>query len=117
MPYQLRYKVPHTEFEILATCDNTTEVHRQMEYLGGLYGTVGQCTCCSGPTRAIVRVVKPKDGKKGGTYFEWWCDNQDCRAKLPLHSFDPEKSGKTGLYKKWDENWEVYKPEESQPPI
>jgi len=120
MSYQIRYDVPNIPFEILATCETTTDVHREMEYLTSLFGRVGKCSCCGGPAVPKIRVVKPdkERGKKGGTYYEWWCDSGECRAKVSLHSFDPDKSGKKGLYLKWDEGFEIWEGEKkAEPPI
>ncbi len=120
MGYQIKYDVPNMPFEIMSMCETTTDVHREMEYLTSLFGRVGKCSCCNSPAVPKVRIVKanPAENKKGGTYYEWWCENQECRAKVALHSFDPDKSGKKGLYLKWDEGFVVWEGEKAAtPPI
>ncbi len=102
MGYQIRYAVPNTPFEILASCEDTVKVHEQMEQLTALYGNVAKCSECSGPAKPVCR----QSGD--GTYYEWWCENQECKGKLALHEFNTKKSGKVGLYKKWDEKFEIW---------
>ena len=114
MSYQIRYTVPNTPFEILATCEDTVKVHEQMQQLNALYGNVAKCTKCSGPAKPVCRVTS--DGS--ATYYEWWCENMDCKAKLKLHEFNTKKSGKTGLYRKWQDDFEIWDGEKAAtPPI
>ncbi len=116
MSYQIRYTVPNTPFEILCSCDTTTDVHKQMEYLMTLYGSVATCSVCDSPARPVVIKGDIKTGPNAGkkaTYYKWWCENMDCKAQLQVHEYYKEQSGKEGLYRVSEEKFEVYQGEKS----
>ena len=111
MPYQLRFKIPHTDLEIMCSAgDSMTSLHQAMSDVSDLYRVGGKCTVCNGPARPVVRSPKAAKGK----FYEWWCDNMDCKAKMQLHQF---KEG-GGLYRVDDDTFEVWDGEKkSEPPI
>ena len=111
MPYQVRFKIPHTELEVICTAgDKITDLHQAMSDISDLYRVGGKCTVCGGPARPVVRAPKSAKGK----FYEWWCDDLKCKAKMQLH----QKKEGGGLYRVDDEGFEVWEGEKaSEPPF
>ena len=104
MPYQVRFKIPHTELEVICTAgESMADLHQAMSDISDLYRVGGKCTVCNGPARPVVRAPKSAKGK----FYEWWCDDLKCKAKMQLH----QKKEGGGLYRVDDEGFEVWEGE------
>ena len=109
MPYQLRFKIPNTELEIMCSAgDSLAALHQAMSDVSDLYRVGGKCTVCGSTARPVVRSPKAAKGK----FYEWWCNNMECKAKMQLHQF---KEG-GGLYRVHDEEFEVWDGEKHDEP-
>lgn len=110
----IHWRMPGDQAQLDVECEHTGIVWDTLVKLNQIFNHTVCGKCGSANIQMITRV----SGEKKNRYHEWKCLEENCGAALPIHQHDPEK-GLKGLYAKWDDQWTIWKPEESAsgPPI